>query len=106
MHFDLCARSPSIMDCLTDEDRIERQSETSVHSCQHTLRDIPEEERPQLHRGIRLKSRMLPSSFREVKRPGREADHSSPSIVEVKREWIYVSIHLRALTTRTQTTLL
>jgi len=94
------------MDCLTLEYGTDRQSETSVHSCQHTLPDIPQEERPQLHRGVTLQSRMLPTSFREVKRPGREADNSSPSIVEVKKEWIYVSTHLHAFMTRTETTLL
>jgi hypothetical protein len=27
-----------------------------------------------------------------VKRPGREADHSSPTSAEVKKMWIYTSI--------------
>jgi hypothetical protein len=30
-------------------------------------------------------------AFPDVKRPGREADHSPPSSVEVKNEWIYTS---------------
>jgi hypothetical protein len=29
----------------------------------------------------------------EVKRPGREADHSSPSSAEVKNTWSYTSTH-------------
>jgi hypothetical protein len=29
----------------------------------------------------------------EAKRPGREADHSSPSSVEVKKAWGYTSTH-------------
>jgi hypothetical protein len=32
-----------------------------------------------------------------VKRPGREADHSTPSIVEVKNTWSYTSIPLVSL---------
>ena len=79
--------------------------ETSVDSCQYAAYS-PEERRTRLHRGRNLKSRMVPNSFREVKRPGREADNSSPSIVEVKNEWSYVSIHLHAFTIRTETTLL
>jgi len=31
------------------------------------------------------------SSFREVKRPRREADHSPPSCAEVKNEWSYTT---------------
>jgi hypothetical protein len=31
------------------------------------------------------------SPFPGVKRPGREADHSPPTSVEVKRMWIYTS---------------
>jgi hypothetical protein len=31
-------------------------------------------------------------SFPEVKRPGREADHSPPTSAEVKNMWIYTSI--------------
>jgi hypothetical protein len=31
------------------------------------------------------------SSFREVKRQGREADHSPPTSAEVKKMWIYTS---------------
>jgi hypothetical protein len=31
------------------------------------------------------------SSFPGVKRPGREADHSSPTSAEVKKMWIYTS---------------
>jgi hypothetical protein len=30
-------------------------------------------------------------SFQGVKRPGNEADHSSPAIAEVKKIWIYIS---------------
>jgi hypothetical protein len=32
-----------------------------------------------------------PGSFSDVKRPGREADHSPPSCVDVKNEWSYFS---------------
>jgi hypothetical protein len=34
-------------------------------------------------------------SFPGVKRPGREAGHSPPSNAEVKKMWIYTSIHPR-----------
>jgi hypothetical protein len=33
-------------------------------------------------------------SFPEVKRQGREADHSPPTIAEVKKMWIYTSTPL------------
>jgi len=33
-------------------------------------------------------------SFPEVKRAGREADHSPPSIAGVKNEWSYISTSL------------
>jgi hypothetical protein len=29
--------------------------------------------------------------LRGIKRPGRDADHSSPSSAEVKKTWIYIS---------------
>jgi hypothetical protein len=32
---------------------------------------------------------MFGGSFPEVKRPGREADHSPPTSAEVKKMWIY-----------------
>jgi hypothetical protein len=35
-------------------------------------------------------------SFPEVKRPGHEADHSSPTSAEVKRTWVYTSTPLYA----------
>jgi hypothetical protein len=33
-------------------------------------------------------------SFPGVKRPGREADHSTPASAEVKKTWIYTSTPL------------
>ena len=38
-------------------------SETSTNNHKHTLRNIPEERRPQLHRGECQKSRILPNVF-------------------------------------------
>jgi hypothetical protein len=35
---------------------------------------------------------VIGSSFPEVKRPGREADHSPPTNTDVKKTWIYTSI--------------
>jgi hypothetical protein len=37
----------------------------------------------------------------EVKRPGREADHSPPSSAEVKKMWIYTSPYAFAVSTGT-----
>lgn len=36
-------------------------------------------------------------SFLGVKRPGRDADHPSPSIVDVKNEWSFISSSLYAV---------
>jgi hypothetical protein len=39
-----------------------------------------------------LPTKWIPGALSpEIKRPGREADHSSPNTVEVKKTWIYTS---------------
>jgi len=51
---------------------------------------------PPLYGPLSLPSNEYLGPFPEIKRSGRETDHSNPSSAEVKNEWSYTSISLHA----------
>jgi hypothetical protein len=55
-------------------------------------RDFPRLSRPALG-PIRPPVRWVPALFRGQRRPGRDADHITPSSAEVKKELSYTSTH-------------
>jgi len=48
-----------ILDCWTLDDETDRLSRNVYNNCQYTLRNIPEERRPYIHRGGIVKSRKV-----------------------------------------------